>query len=91
MAITWHVSNFQIWRKLTMIPLTEFFKTAKGIAVAIGIAIVLFFLIFREINKQIGENENENIEIETITIPKPFDFESNCVRLTGQPCPRTSK
>jgi hypothetical protein len=74
-----------------MIPITEFFKTAKGIAVAIGIAIVLFFLIFREINKQIGENENENIEVNEINVPSPFDLESNCVRLTGQPCPRTSK
>jgi hypothetical protein len=74
-----------------MIPLTEFFKTAKGIAIAISIAVVLFFLLFREINKKIGENENESIEVETIIIPTPFDFESNCVRLTNQPCPTRSK
>ena len=71
--------------------LVYFLKTGKGIAIAISIAIVLFFLLFREINKAIGEHENENIEVETIKLPSPYDFESNCVRLTGQPCPTRGK
>lgn len=71
--------------------LLEFFKSLKGMAVAVGILIAVLFLIFRAINKQISENENENIEINEINLPTPGEFESNCVRLTGVPCPTRSK
>ena len=74
-----------------MLPAIEFFKTIKGISISIGIIMVIGFLFFRSCNKFLGEKENENIEIINIDVPLPGEYDANCVRVTGQPCPKLSK
>jgi hypothetical membrane protein len=73
-----------------MLPYQEFFTSIKGIAITVCVAIVLFFLLFREINKHVSEAENETIEINEINID-PTIFESNCLRITGKQCPKVGK
>jgi hypothetical protein len=90
MAISWHVANCANRRTVTMIQALDFFKTVKGISIAIGVLAVLVFLIFRSCNKYISETENEVIPIENITV-KPSDANANCLRITGKPCPTISK
>lgn len=58
------------------------------------IAIVLIVTIFtgvRSCNQLIQENENENIEIIDINPPLPGDYDANCLRITGKPCPSNSQ
>ena len=74
-----------------MIPFVEFFKTIKGISIAIGILAVLVFLIFRQINKTIGDNENEIIEIESLDNPSPNEFDRICLSVGGKQCEKLSK
>jgi flagellar biosynthesis/type III secretory pathway M-ring protein FliF/YscJ len=74
-----------------MLPYQEFFTSIKGIAIIILVAIVLFFLLFREINKQVSEKENETIEINDIDVPTPSSYDAQCVRVTGRPCPTERK
>jgi hypothetical protein len=74
-----------------MIPIVEFFKTVKGISIAIGILAVLVFLIFRQINKSIGDAENELIEIENVDNPTPTEFDRLCLSVWGEQCPKLSQ
>ena len=91
MALSWHSANRKIWGNIQMIPVVEFFKTVKGISIAIGILVVLVFLIFRQINKTIGDNENENIEIENVDNPGPSEFDRLCLSVWDKQCPSLGK
>ena len=74
-----------------MLPFVDFFKTAKGVGIALVVLIVLVFLIFRSCNKLVSETENETIEVIDIDVPVPGDYDANCLRITGKPCPARSK
>jgi len=63
----------------------------KLVGVILAVAVVTLFFGIRTCNQIQSENENENTEIETISPAKPSDYDANCVRLTGKPCPPISK
>lgn len=71
-----------------LIPLKDNWKLILGLFFGLVFSILLGI---RSCNQIRSESENENEPIDTIIVPKPFDFESNCVRLTNQGCPRESK
>lgn len=57
----------------------------------VALFILTVFLGIRSCNQTIQEYENENIEIIDIDPPLPSDYDANCLRLTGKPCPKISK
>lgn len=70
--------------------LTFILNNWKLILGAVGLLIVLGFLGFRSCNQILQENENEIIPINEINV-NPKSANDNCVRVTGQPCPRSGK
>lgn len=65
-------------------------QTWKGIVTSLVILIVLLYLIFYKVNSYLGEKESELIPIYDIIIDTK-SADDNCVRVTGDPCPRSGK
>ena len=91
MALSWHCANNSGTQGDDVLPFVDFFKTAKGVGIALVVLIVLVLLIFRSCNKIVSETENETIEVIDIDVPVPGDYDANCLRITGKPCPTRSK
>lgn len=51
----------------------------------------IIFLSVRGCNQIKDNTENENIDIEEVDAPPPSEFDANCLRITGKPCPKPSK